>query len=128
MSTSPKLAVRFEQHFPKHVVPANSVIFREGETADCAYLVRSGEVDIATTNQNGQMVLLTTLHEGQIFGELALFNEEIRSANAITKPGCELLVIHRDRLVSLLDKADPFLKFLLDYLAERIIDLSKRAR
>jgi CRP/FNR family transcriptional regulator, cyclic AMP receptor protein len=67
-------------------VPRNwdrgEVIFREGDEGDTCYLLRSGAVVLTREHQDGRMVALAELRAGALFGELAMFRGETRSATA----------------------------------------------
>ena len=58
------------------------VIFREGGTGDTCYLLRSGAVLLTREHQDGRMIALAELRSGAMFGELAMFRGETRSATA----------------------------------------------
>ena len=58
------------------------VIFREGDEGDTCYLIRSGSVVLTREHQDGRMVALAELRAGALFGELAMFRGETRSATA----------------------------------------------
>ena len=58
------------------------VIFREGDTGDTCYLLRTGAVVLTREHQDGRMVALAELRGGAMFGELAMFRGETRSATA----------------------------------------------
>src|ERR687892_2007275 len=58
------------------------VIFREGDAGDTCYLLRSGSVVLTREHQDGRMVALAELRTGALFGELAMFRGETRSATA----------------------------------------------
>src|SRR5688572_17747449 len=58
------------------------VIFREGDAGDTCYLLRSGAVVLTREHQDGRMVALAELRAGALFGELAMFRGETRSATA----------------------------------------------
>ncbi len=124
-ATANRLA-QFEDRLPKKVFQPGAIIFRTGEMDDTAFIVRSGDVQVFTRNEGGQPVLLTTLGPGQILGELALLNERTRSVTARTETGCELLVIKPQQINAMLEKAPPFLRFWIEHLANRVIDLTKR--
>src|SRR5262245_60701328 len=77
---------------------AGDVIVGEGDPDnDEAYVVHSGRVDIRQRTNGGER-LLTTLGEGELFGEMALFRSAARSATAVAATDVELLVIRRERL------------------------------
>jgi CRP-like cAMP-binding protein len=103
----------------------NDVIFNEGDLPSYAYIIRSGSVHIA--KQNGPTVtLLTTLVENQIFGELALIEDNPRSATAIAAETTEVLLITREQFKAKMEQMDRFMKYLVGYLTDRIYDLSTR--
>jgi CRP/FNR family transcriptional regulator, cyclic AMP receptor protein len=56
------------------------VIFREGDPGDTCYVVRSGAVRVTRRHTDGRQIALADLREGDIFGELAMFGGETRSA------------------------------------------------
>lgn len=62
-------------------IPAGQVIFREGDESDKAYIIRSGKVEIYRKLQQGTL-LLATLGEGEIFGEMGVLSEQPRAAYA----------------------------------------------
>jgi S1-C subfamily serine protease/rhodanese-related sulfurtransferase len=77
---------------------AGETIFKEGTDANGeAYVVHSGVVEIRR-NFDGEDRLLSTLPEGELFGDMALFRQAPRSANAIAATDVELLVIKNERL------------------------------
>lgn len=60
---------------------AGQVVFREGDTGDTCFVVRSGAVKI-TREHAGRTIALAELRGGDMFGELAMFGGETRSASA----------------------------------------------
>jgi CRP/FNR family cyclic AMP-dependent transcriptional regulator len=58
------------------------VIFREGDPGNTCYLIRSGAVILTREHQDGRMIALAELRAGGMFGELAIFRGETRSATA----------------------------------------------
>ena len=60
------------------------VIFREGDSGDTCYVVKSGSVSVMREHQDGRVIALAELRPGQIFGELAMFDHETRSATVET--------------------------------------------
>jgi CRP/FNR family cyclic AMP-dependent transcriptional regulator len=60
------------------------VIFREGDTGDTCYVVKTGSVSVMREHQDGRVIALAELRPGQIFGELAMFDHETRSATVET--------------------------------------------
>jgi CRP-like cAMP-binding protein len=59
---------------------AQQVIFREGDDSDTCYIVRSGHARAVRGHTDGRMITLARFGPGDIFGELAMFDDERRSA------------------------------------------------
>ncbi|GAC1439283.1 MAG: Crp/Fnr family transcriptional regulator [Solirubrobacteraceae bacterium] len=56
------------------------VVFREGDASDTCYLVREGHARAVRAHTDGRTITLATFGPGDIFGELAMFESERRSA------------------------------------------------
>jgi len=56
------------------------VVFREGDSSDTCYVVRDGKARAVRAHSDGRMITLATFGAGDIFGELAMFESELRSA------------------------------------------------
>jgi CRP/FNR family transcriptional regulator, cyclic AMP receptor protein len=56
------------------------VVFREGDASDTCYIVRSGKARAVREHAGGRTITLATFGPGDIFGELAMFEDERRSA------------------------------------------------
>jgi CRP-like cAMP-binding protein len=66
------------QLFQEQSIPANEVIFRQGETADAIYIVKEGRVEVLQNDSPDPIAILRT---GECFGEMAAFNEKRRTAS-----------------------------------------------
>ena len=56
------------------------MIFREGDASDTCYLVRTGRCRAIREHPDGRTITLAQFGPGDIFGELAMFDDEVRSA------------------------------------------------
>jgi CRP-like cAMP-binding protein len=56
------------------------IVFREGDASDTCYIVRSGRARAVREHSDGRTITLATFGPGDIFGELAMFEDERRSA------------------------------------------------
>jgi CRP/FNR family transcriptional regulator len=59
---------------------AHQVIFREGDASDTCYVVESGHARAVREHSDGRSIALAHFGPGDIFGELAMFDDERRSA------------------------------------------------
>jgi CRP/FNR family transcriptional regulator len=59
---------------------AGQVVFREGDESDTCYVVRDGHARAVRTHADGRTITLASFGPGDIFGELAMFDDERRSA------------------------------------------------
>jgi CRP-like cAMP-binding protein len=59
---------------------AGQVVFREGDASDTCYVVHTGRTRAVHEHGDGRTITLATFGPGDIFGELALFEDELRSA------------------------------------------------
>src|SRR5580704_8237740 len=59
---------------------AGEVVFREGDASDTCYVVREGRARAIRAHRDGRAITLANFGPGDIFGELALFEDERRSA------------------------------------------------
>src|SRR6478672_5441997 len=64
---------------PRQFEPGE-VVFREGDASDTCYVVHDGRARAIRTHRDGRTLTLATFGPGDIFGELALFEDERRSA------------------------------------------------
>lgn len=93
-------------------------IFSEGDGGDCAYIIESGEVEIVHRNSHGEQ-RLSLLGRGELFGEVALLDQQARTATARTTADTVLIQIDRQLVQELLERSDPILRHLLQVILER---------
>ncbi len=68
-----------EVSVPRSFEPGQAV-FREGDASDTCYVVREGHARAVRSHPDGRSITLATFGPGDIFGELAMFEDERRSA------------------------------------------------
>ena len=72
---------------------AGEVVFREGDESNTCYVVRSGHARAVREHGDGRQIALATFGPGDIFGELAMFDDERRSATVEATDPLETLAI-----------------------------------
>jgi CRP/FNR family transcriptional regulator, cyclic AMP receptor protein len=128
MTTEPGLSQEtvqsVRQHLSRRTFPAGATIFAEGEAGAVAYVLLRGDVTIFLGFGTPDQRTVTDLKPGQMFGVHALMAGAKRTASALTTNGCEVLAVSEAKLKQKLEEADPFLRYWVDYLSKRVIDLS----
>ncbi|HEX5308154.1 MAG TPA: Crp/Fnr family transcriptional regulator [Solirubrobacteraceae bacterium] len=69
------------------------VVFREGDASDTCYVVRSGSARAVREHPDGRTITLATFGPGDIFGELAMFEDELRSATVEAVQATEVVAV-----------------------------------
>jgi CRP-like cAMP-binding protein len=111
--------------------PADTLIFAEGELGDSLYIVVDGAVRISRTVAGMGEECLAILGRGEVFGELALVDDQPRSADARAHgTPCTVFSISRSLLEEVLsmdpDAAVQFLNLLCRLLCRRLRAMNER--
>jgi glutamate/tyrosine decarboxylase-like PLP-dependent enzyme len=83
-------------------IESGKMIVAEGEEADKVYVILSGKVKVLKKDSNGIENEIAVIEEGNMFGEMALFDKGIRSATVKTVTPCELLIFKGEKFLELL--------------------------
>ncbi len=76
---------------------AGEVVFREGDSSNTCYIVRTGRARAVREHPDGRQLALATFGPGDIFGELAMFDDERRSATVeVVEPLETLAILGKD--------------------------------
>ena len=100
--------------------PRNSVILFEDDPGDALYVVAQGQVKVVLIGEDGREVILSVLGEGEFFGEMALIDDEPRSAHVIAMNDSTLLVIRREDFQGILRQTPGIALALLRALSWRL--------
>lgn len=99
-------------------VAAGNIIFHEGEMGDRCYLIRSGEVEIITKNEDDSEHQLAILKTPTLFGEATLITHEPRNATARALTDCDLFELKHQYLSELIESennvANTFMTLMVD--------------
>src|SRR4051795_3714406 len=100
---------------------AGEMVFREGDDSDTCYVVRSGHARAIREHADGRQITLATFGPGDIFGELAMFEDERRSATVEAIDELEVLGIPGVDMRGLLSRH-------ADIAVKLVISLGRRLR
>jgi CRP/FNR family cyclic AMP-dependent transcriptional regulator len=99
------------------------IIIKQGEQGDCMYVIQEGLVEIVNETNRGE-VLLALRGKGEFFGEMAIFERDVRSATVRAVGEARVLTIDKKNLLRRIHE-DPSLAFhLLQSLSARLRELS----
>ena len=99
------------------------VIVCQGDLGDCMYVVQEGQVEVYIQNQ-GDDIRLAILGEGDLFGEMAIFENEVRSASVRALGKVRLLTVDKQNFLRRVHQ-DPSLAFrLMQKLSRNIRELN----
>jgi CRP-like cAMP-binding protein len=105
---------------------AQQVIFREGDSSDTCYIVRSGHARAVREHIDGRTITLAHFGPEDIFGELAMFDDERRSATVETLDAVEAVAIAGSDMRRLLRQHNDISAKLVTVLARRLRDANER--
>ena len=100
-----------------------SVIFKEGETGDCMYIIHKGSIKI-----HKGPVTLAILTEKEVFGELSLLDADTRSATATANTDCILFKIDQEPFYELLDERPEVAKGFIKILCQRLRIMNEKSK
>ena len=90
-------------------------MFREGDEGNCMYVVLEGSLDLMVGD-----VVVETLGDGGIFGEMALIDDSPRAASALVKTACRLVSVDRKRFHVMVDRNPSFSTLVMKLMADRL--------
>ena len=99
--------------------PEDAMIFSESAPGAEMFIIQSGHVAI-TKVVNGNEVVLAVLGKGDMFGEMALLENKPRSASAIAKSQCTLMVVNRHNFNTMVSTQPQLISRLTTTLGERL--------
>jgi CRP-like cAMP-binding protein len=100
--------------------PAGEHIMHMGEAGVSALILREGEAEVRLEKPTGAPVQLSRIGPGELFGELALFDGEPRSASVIATRDCVAIEISRDLFLREISEQPEVALKLLSILAKRL--------
>jgi len=103
-----------------HKFIAGESICRLGDPGDSMMAVILGTVRISLPAIKGKEIILADLEAGELFGEIALLDGKMRSANATAHTNCELMVLDRRDVLPFLERNPAACIKLMEMLCARI--------
>ncbi len=108
--------------------PKNTVIINENDVADSLYVIESGKVKVYCSDKNGKEFIMNTLGGGDYFGELALLDDDRRSASVRTMEKADFCIIYKQDFNQVLDQHPNIAKTLIRNITRRVRALTEKVK
>ena len=96
------------------------IVFQDDEDSQTLYIILTGVVHVAVITSEGKNAILATLGRGDFFGEMALFDNEPRSASVIAAQNCNVVVLYRRDFFDILERYPKIALHLITEMSRRL--------
>jgi ATP/ADP translocase/HEAT repeat protein len=110
------------------VFPRETAIIKEGERGETMYMIIEGEVSVIKEFQGGSEVVLDRIKAGDYFGEMALFEDLVRSASIRTEADTRVLVLDKREFTEIVREYPLIALQICKVLGQRLRKLHERIR
>ena len=108
--------------------PKNTVVIHENDPADSLFVIESGKVKVYCSDKNGKEFIMNTLGGGDYFGELALLDDDRRSASVRTMEKADFCIIYKQDFNQVLDLHPNIAKTLIRNITRRVRALTEKVK
>jgi signal transduction histidine kinase len=105
---------------------SDQLIFKEGDAGDGIYFVKDGLVQISAGVGYGDIKVLTRIRQGELFGEMAVLDNQPRSANATAEGATTVYFINRAEWEQLLERAPRLAAALVREISRRVREFNAK--
>ena len=107
-----------------HQYADGEIIIKQGDEGNCLFVIQEGNVGVYRENHS-QETKIAELGQGEFFGEMGLFERDVRSATIRSIGKCRILTIDKKNFYKTIQK-DPSLAYrLLEKMSKRLRDTNK---
>lgn len=107
-------------------VPRGQAVVHAGDQPDYVYFVLTGNLKVLVSDEDGREVILTILGQGEIFGEMGIFDEQPRSASVVAVQPADLVMISKQDFKQLMRDDFDIAWRLMCNLAERLRNADRK--
>lgn len=105
----------------------DNYLFREGDSPDAMYIIKSGEFAITKTKGSSE-IMLAELKAGQMVGEMAIFDRKPRSANVKANKDSEVIMLPYDALTTQLESLPVWVKAIMRTMNDNLREANKKIK
>jgi len=95
-------------------------LFQKGDEGSSLYIIKEGTIKIVLPSRLGDEVIVTIFSDGDFFGEMALFDGEPRSADALAMESSKIYMLSRNDFLLFLQSNINAMKSILSQLTKRL--------
>lgn len=108
------------------VYNSGEIIVRQGDKENCMYVIQSGKAEVLRMTKDNEELRLATLSKGDIFGEMALFQEETRAATVRALGDVRVITVDKRIFLRRVHEDPSFAFTVLQKMSQRIRDLNDK--
>jgi len=116
----PDVLAALGEHATVRSYERNELLFSQGEASNELFVVQTGRIAIATKASDGRESVLAVLEDGQLFGELPLFDDAPRSADARALSDSQVVVLEYEPVRAVLRERPELLWVAVQLLSQRL--------
>jgi len=120
-----KFAAR-EATFSHKTFKKGEFIYVPKDESDMLFYITSGRIKIGSYGEGDKEVLKAIIHQGEVFGELALIGEDKRRDFAQALEPTTLCALSKSDMMGLLKDRNDLQTFLLKIMGSRVLEMEKR--
>ncbi len=118
---------KIKSPFERILLSKGESLFYQGDKAKNAYVIEDGWISISKKDDSGNEMVLSNLSKGELFGELAIFDHNPRSATATALSNTEVVVISHKYLLAMIKENPDYMGKLLSNFAKRLREMDDHA-
>lgn len=104
----------------EQTIPPKNMVFKEGDKGDALYIVKNGKVNVLKRNSSGADSVLVSLGKGAVIGDMAIIDDQPRSASIATIQETTFLILTKDDFRNLLAEVPEISFQILKMTTERL--------
>jgi rhodanese-related sulfurtransferase len=108
------------------VVPANTIIYRQGDPGDSFYIIHSGRIRVFLSGEGGVETELNRMGPGDCFGEIALLRDQPRTADVETLEETRLYFLTREEFERVLKEHPDVFRSFFRHISELLMREDRR--
>ena len=114
------------QHAMMRRVPRGHAVVHAGDRADYVYFVLTGTLKVLVSDEDGREVILTMLGQGELFGEMGIFDEQPRSASVVAVSPVDVVMIAKNDFRRMMQDNFEIAWRIMCNLAERLRNADRK--